>query len=121
LVQVYDCPEEGFVSLKPGELPLHVNPAAELRLGPRSRVVIQAIGEVTDVEGNPKDVPIGPLLTADRLGCVTMKALFDQRGLPPKPDLGLKYGRTRYEIEKSGRSRDENIQSPGDVLGSKRG
>jgi hypothetical protein len=74
---------------------------AEFRTGPRSAVRFE--------------IPPGQTITLDRLG--TMKLIEAvQRGTAVKTDVGMKYGRVRYDIEAAGLSHDSTIHSPGSAL-----
>src|SRR5687767_3188261 len=74
---------------------------AEFRTGPRSAVQFQ--------------LPPDQTVTLDRLGTVKLiEAIASSRGI--KTDLGMRYGRVRYDIEAAGISHDATIHSPGSTL-----
>src|SRR2546430_8961390 len=74
---------------------------AELRTGPRSAVRFM-IGDDQTV-------------TLDRLGTIQiLKANFENGKV--FTDLGMKYGRTRYDIESAAREHDAKVRSPSSVL-----
>ena len=74
---------------------------AEFRTGPRSAVRFV--------------IPPDQTITLDRLGTVkVLQAVRDANKV--KTDLGMKYGRTRYDIEAAGEEHDSTIHSPGATL-----
>ena len=74
---------------------------AELRTGPRSAVRFM-IGD-------------DQVVTLDRLGTIQiLKANFENGKV--FTDLGMKYGRTRYDIESAAREHDAKVRSPSSVL-----
>ncbi len=74
---------------------------AELRTGPRSAVRFM-IGD-------------DQVVTLDRLGTIQiLKANFANGKV--FTDLGMKYGRTRYDIESAAREHDAKVRSPSSVL-----
>jgi hypothetical protein len=74
---------------------------AELRTGPRSAVQF-SIGD-------------DQLVTLDRLGTIQiLRASFESGKV--FTDLGMKYGRTRYDIESAAREHDAKVRSPSSVL-----
>src|SRR5687767_11686296 len=78
-----------------------VGEGAEFRTGPRSAVRFQ--------------LPPDQTITLDRLGTVKLvEAIASARGI--KTDLGMRYGRVRYDIEAAGVSHDATIHSPGSTL-----
>ena len=78
-----------------------VGEGAEFRTGPRSAVRFQ--------------LPPDQTITLDRLGTVKLvEAVASVRGI--KTDLGMRYGRVRYDIEAAGVSHDATIHSPGSTL-----
>src|SRR5437762_9346616 len=78
-----------------------VNEEAEFRTGPRSAVRFT--------------LPPDQTVTLDRLGTVkVLEAISDGGKL--KTNLGMKYGRTRYDIEAAGREHDSTITSPSNTL-----
>jgi len=78
-----------------------VNEQAEFRTGPKSAVRFV--------------IPPDQTVTLDRLGTVkVLEAVSDGGKL--KTNLGMKYGRTRYDIEAAGREHDSTITSPSNTL-----
>src|SRR5438105_9048352 len=78
-----------------------VNEEAEFRTGPRSAVRFT--------------LPPDQTVTLDRLGTVkVLEAISDGGKL--RTNLGMKYGRTRYDIEAAGREHDSTITSPSNTL-----
>jgi hypothetical protein len=78
-----------------------VGEGAEFRTGPRSAVQFQLAPD--------------QIVTLDRLGTVKLiEAIASSRGI--KTDLGMRYGRVRYDIEAAGISHDATIHSPGSTL-----
>ena len=74
---------------------------AEFRTGPRSAVRFE--------------IPPDQVITLDRLGtCKLVDAV--RVGKVVKTDLGMKYGRVRYDIEAAGQTYDAKIHSPGAAL-----
>jgi len=78
-----------------------LNEEAELRTGPRSAVRFT--------------IPPDQTITVDRLGLVkVLQAVRD--GGKFKTKIGMKYGRTRYEIEAAGQEHESSISSPSSTL-----
>lgn len=74
---------------------------AEFRTGPKSAVRFT--------------IPPDQTVTLDRLGTVkVLQAVNDNGKL--KTNLGMKYGRTRYDIEAAGREHESTISSPSSTL-----
>jgi hypothetical protein len=74
---------------------------AELRTGPRSAVRFV--------------IPPDQIITVDRLGVVKILEAI-QQGNKVTTRLGMKYGRTRYDIETAGLEHDATISSPSATL-----
>ncbi len=100
---------EGFVQVrdgeddpwKPAKVGMVVGEGAEFRTGPKSAVRFE--------------IPPDQTITLDRLG--TVKLLEAIKGTDKvKTDLGMKYGRVRYDIESAGLGHDSTIHSPGATL-----
>ena len=78
-----------------------IGAGAEFRTGPKSAVRFV--------------IPPDQTVTLDRLGTVKlMEAIRTADGV--KTDLGMQYGRVRYDIEAAGVSHDSTIHSPGSAL-----
>jgi hypothetical protein len=80
---------------------MKLDQGAEIRTGLRSAVQFVIGGDQT--------------ITLDRLGTVTVLQAFQSQG-KEKTDLGLKYGRTRYDIKKTDLEHESTIRSPGSTL-----
>jgi len=95
MVQVRDDEDAPW---KKAEVGMKLGPGAEFRTGPRSAVQFR--------------IPPDQTVTLDRLG--TMKVLAAVQSAQGKvtTDLGLKYGRTRYEIEAAGVEHASTIHTP---------
>jgi hypothetical protein len=93
--QTEDAPwQKATVGMKLGE-------GAEFRTGPRSAVKFE--------------IPPDQIITLDRLGTVKLIEAI-QRSDSVKTDLGMKYGRVRYDVEAAGLAHDSTIHSPGSAL-----
>ncbi len=98
LVQVRT--EEGQ-DWQPAKVGMQLNEGAEFRTGPRSAVRFV--------------IPPDQTITLDRLGTMKVLEAIQQQG-KVTTDLGLKYGRARYDIEKAGVEHASTIRSPGSTL-----
>lgn len=82
--------------------------------------VDMVVGEGAEFRTGPKSavrfvIPPGQTVTLDRLG--TVKVLEAARSAGKiKTDLGMQYGRVRYDIEAAGEEYDSTIRSPGATL-----
>ncbi|HEV2293465.1 MAG TPA: FecR domain-containing protein [Tepidisphaeraceae bacterium] len=74
---------------------------AEFRTGPRSAVQFT--------------IPPDQTITLDRLGTVKVLQAVNDNG-KFKTNLGMRYGRTRYDIEAAGREHESTISSPSSTL-----
>jgi hypothetical protein len=74
---------------------------AEFRTGPRSAVRFT--------------IPPDQTITLDRLGTVKVLQAVNENG-KIKTNLGMRYGRTRYDIEAAGREHESTISSPSSTL-----
>src|SRR5688572_26124574 len=98
LVQVRD---DETVPWQRARVGMTVGEGAEFRTGPRSAVQFE--------------IPPGQTITLDRLGTVKLiEAVRSQGSI--KTDLGMRYGRVRYDIEAAGISHDATIHSPSSSL-----
>lgn len=98
IVQVRENSSEKW---RKAEVGIVVGAGAEFRTGPRSAVRFE--------------LPPDQTVTLDRLGTVTLlDALKTSSSV--KTDLGMKYGRVRYDIEAAGLAHDSVIHSPGSSL-----
>ncbi|HVT89821.1 MAG TPA: FecR domain-containing protein [Tepidisphaeraceae bacterium] len=78
-----------------------LNEGSEFRTGPKSAVRFT--------------IPPDQTVTLDRLGTVQVLRSNFQNG-KILTDLGMKYGRTRYDIEAAGREHEATVRSPSSVL-----
>lgn len=93
-VQVRSAADQPWKSATIG---MTLDAGAEFRTGPRSAVRFV--------------IPPDQVITLDRLGTVkVMQAIRDASSV--KTELGMKYGRTRYDIEAAGLEHDSSIHSP---------
>jgi hypothetical protein len=86
--------QKATVGMKLGE-------GAEFRTGPRSAVRFE--------------IPPDQTVTLDRLGTVKLIEAIARKEVV-KTDLGMKYGRVRYDVEAAGLAHDSTIHSPGSAL-----
>jgi hypothetical protein len=78
-----------------------LNEGAEIRTGPHSTVQFV--------------IPPDQTITLDRLGTLEiLRSNFENGKI--MTDLGMKYGRTRYDIDAHGQLHDAKVHSPGAVL-----
>jgi hypothetical protein len=100
---------EGIVQVRTGEdqpwqraaVGMVLDENAEFRTGPHSAVRFV--------------IPPDQTVTLDRLGTVKiLQAISDDGKI--KTDLGMRYGRTRYDIEAAGREHESTIASPSSTL-----
>lgn len=89
---------QAWAAVRPGQA---FDEGVELRTGPRSVVKF--------------DIPPASSITLDRLGTVKVVRAAIENGTI-KTDLGMKYGRARYDIEAAGREHDAKIRSASAVL-----
>ncbi|MDX1683424.1 MAG: hypothetical protein R3336_09905, partial [Phycisphaeraceae bacterium] len=76
---------------------------AEVRTGPGSRAQLR-VGE-------------DQVVTLDRLGTLkVLRTAFDKQAQKVRTDLGMKYGRTSYEVEAGGVEHESKIHAPGATL-----
>ncbi|MCE9589011.1 MAG: hypothetical protein K8S99_00625, partial [Planctomycetes bacterium] len=93
-VQVRDGEDQPW---KPVVVGMVVSQGAEFRTGPRSAVRFV--------------IPPDQTITLDRLGIVKVLQAVRESGRV-KTDVGMKYGRTRYDIEGAGIDHSSTIRSP---------
>jgi hypothetical protein len=98
IVQVRSAEDQPWQKVTMG---MEVGENAEFRTGPRSAVRFV--------------IPPDQTITLDRLGTVKVLTAINQGG-KLKTDLGMKYGRTRYDIEAGGREHESTIASPSSTL-----
>jgi hypothetical protein len=99
MVQVRSGEDRPWEAVKTGMV---LDQGAEFRTGPRSAVTFR--------------IPPQQDITLDRLGTIKILQAI-QEGAKIKTDLGMQYGRTRYDIEAAGLEYDASIKSPGSSLG----
>jgi hypothetical protein len=100
---------EGLVQVRPAEdqpwqraaVGMVLSQDAEFRTGPKSAVRFV--------------LPPDQTVTLDRLGTVKVLQAINDGGRI-KTNLGMKYGRTRYDIEAAGREHESTISSPSSTL-----
>jgi hypothetical protein len=97
-VQVRKTPNDPWVKAEVG---MQLDEGAEFRTGVRSAV----------------QFTIGPdqTITLDRLGTIALLRANIENG-KFNTDVGMKYGRTRYDIEAAGREHNAVVRSPSSVL-----
>lgn len=98
VVQVRENPDQPW---RKCELNMVLGAGAEFRTGPRSAVRCT--------------IPPDQTFTVDRLGIVKVLQAAQQGG-KIKTDLGMQYGRTRYDIEEAGLQHESVIRSPNGTL-----
>ena len=86
---------------QPANAGMKLDQGAEIRTGLRSAVQF--------VVGNDETI------TLDRLGTVTVLQAIQNQGRA-KTDLGMKYGRARYDIGETDLQHESTIRSPGSTL-----
>ena len=86
---------------QPARVDMIVDEGAEFRTGPRSAVQFQ--------------IPPAHTITIDRLGVVKLLTAIQRAG-KVKTDLGMKYGRTDYNIAVGGVEHESTIRSPNSTL-----
>ncbi len=88
---------------KKAEVGMEVTQGAEFRTGLRSAVQLR--------------IPPDQIITLDRLGTLTvLQAIKQQESNQVKTDLGMKYGRTRYQIEAADQLHDSTIRTASATL-----
>ncbi len=98
LVQVRDAEDKPW---RKAEVGMVVLEDAEFRTGPKSAVQFT--------------LPPDQTVTLDRLGTVKLIQAIKQNG-KIITNLGMKYGRTRYDIEAAGQEHESTISSPSSTL-----
>lgn len=99
LVQVRQAEDQPWQAAVTG---MKLDQGAEFRTGPRSAVQVA--------------IEPGQTITLDRLGVMKLiQAVSDEDG-KVVTDLGMKYGRTRYDIRSAGLSHESTIHSPSATL-----
>jgi len=84
------------------EVGQQIGVGAELRTGPHSAVRFR-IGQTQTI-------------TLDRLGTIVVLEAIHRQAGKVKTDVGMKYGRTRYNVEAGGVEHESTIHSPGATL-----
>lgn len=98
-VQVRESSEKPW---KKAEVGMVLDEQAEFRTGPRSAVQFT--------------IPPDQTIALDRLGTVKLLTAIKEKGGKIKTELGMKYGRTRYDIEEAGLQHDAVLRSPSATL-----
>ena len=100
LVSVREQLDQPWVRAKKDML---VSQGADLRTGPRSHVKFA--------------IDPGQIVFLDRLGTIKiLQAVLDQKQKKVKTDLGMKYGRARYDVQAAGVVFESMIHSPNATL-----
>jgi hypothetical protein len=108
-LQVIVVAVQGIVQVRTGEdqpwqtpvIDMVLSPGAEFRTGPRS--MVQFV------------IPPSQVVTLDRLGTVKVIQAIREPG-KITTNLGMKYGRTQYQVEAAGIEHDSKITSPAATL-----
>lgn len=98
-VQVRAGDDQPWQAAKVG---MKLDEGAEFRTGLRSRVRFT--------------IPPDQQITLDRLGTVKVLQAIQQSPTSVKTDLGMKYGRTSYDVEEAGVNHEATIRAPGSTL-----
>lgn len=98
LVQVRQAEDQPWV---PAAVGMKLDQGSEFRTGPRSAVQVK--------------IEPGQTITLDRLGTMKLLQAVRQEG-KMVTDLGMKYGRTRYDIQTEGVEHESTIHSPSATL-----
>jgi len=100
LVRVRMSPEADWQKPQVG---MAIPQGAQFRTGPRSAVVIKVGATQT--------------ITLDRLGTIqVLRAIQENESNTIKTDVGMPYGRTRYNIQAGGQAHESNIRAPSATL-----
>lgn len=100
MVQVRGSEDEPW---QPAKLGMELTQGAEFRTGPRSGVQFV--------------IPPDQVIILDRLGTMKVLTAIEQAGGKVRTDLGMKYGRTRYNIQAGGGLEHQStIRSPSATL-----
>lgn len=98
MVQIRDSANDPWVKAQAG---MKLTKGTEFRTGPRSAVQFK--------------IPPDQTVTLDRLGTIkVLTAVAEHNKI--KTDLGMTYGRTRYDIRKAGFEHESTIRSPSATL-----
>lgn len=98
LVQVRQAEDQPW---QPAAVGMKLDQGSEFRTGPRSAVQVK--------------IEPGQTITLDRLGTMKLLQAVRQEG-KMVTDLGMKYGRTRYDIQTEGVEHESTIHSPSATL-----
>jgi hypothetical protein len=98
MVQIRQSESDPWVKAENG---MKLSEGAEFRTGPRSAVQFM--------------IPPDQTITLDRLGTVKLLTAVAENN-KIKTDLGMTYGRTRYDIRKAGFEHESTIRSPSATL-----
>lgn len=97
-VQIRETEEQKWAAAKPGDV---LGAGADIRTGLNSAVQLK--------------IEPGHTVTIDRISVVKLLTLVKDQGVI-KTDVGMKYGRTRYDVEAAGAVHDAKIHTPGTTL-----
>ncbi|MAX25351.1 MAG: hypothetical protein CMJ19_12695 [Phycisphaeraceae bacterium] len=98
MVQIRQSEDDPWVKAETG---MELSQGAEFRTGPRSAVQFK--------------IPPDQTITLDRLGTVKLLTAVAENN-KIKTDIGMTYGRTRYDIRKAGFEHESTIRSPSATL-----
>lgn len=97
-VQIRQAEDQKWAPAKPGDV---LGAGADIRTGLNSAVQLK--------------IDPGHTVTIDRFSVVKLLTLAKNQGVI-KTDVGMKYGRTRYDVEAAGATHDAKIHTPGTTL-----
>ncbi len=97
-VQIRQAEDQKWAPAKPGDV---LGAGADIRTGLNSAVQLK--------------IDPGHTVTIDRFSVVKLLTLAKNQGVI-KTDVGMKYGRTRYDVEAAGAVHDARIHTPGTTL-----
>lgn len=100
MVQMRAADDQPWQFAKPG---MNLTEGAEFRTGPRSAVRFR-------IEPDQE-------ITLDRLGVMKVARAVREADGAIKTDLGMQYGRSRYQIHKAGIQHESTVRMPSAVLG----
>jgi len=97
-VQIRQAEDKKWAAAKPGDV---LGAGADIRTGLNSAVQLK--------------IEPGHTITIDRISVVKLLTLVKNQDVV-KTDVGMKYGRTRYDVEAAGSVHDAKIHTPGTTL-----
>jgi hypothetical protein len=93
--------ENETAAWQPAKVGMELTQDAEFRTGPRGTIQFQ--------------IPPNQIVSVDRLTTLKVLTIFQQGG-KVTTDLGIKYGRTRYDLEGGGLEHQSTLRSPNATL-----